>query len=133
MPIILPDLPYSYDALEPFIDARTVEVHHAKHHRAYVEKTNAALQGTGWEEKSIEDIIAHLDQLPEEKRMAVRNNGGGVLNHNIYWTIMGPAGAPEPSGELKKAIDSTFGDFATFRSQFTQAALTQFGSGWAWL
>ena len=133
MPLILPDLPYSYDALEPHIDAQTMEIHHSKHHQAYVDKANAALDGTGWEEKSIEDIVANLDQISEDKRTAVRNNGGGVLNHNIFLSVMGPNAGGEPSGKLSQAIKDTFGGFESFQEKFTEAALTQFGSGWAWL
>lgn len=139
--VTLPELQYDYSALEPHFDAKTMEIHHSKHHQAYVDKTNAALEGTGFEDKSIEEIIADFSQIPEEKRLAVRNNGGGVLNHNIFWTCLGPPSTDsgqgqnlvEPEGDLKSAIDEVFGNFGTFKEKFTEAALTQFGSGWAWL
>ncbi len=131
--LTLPELQYDYSALEPHIDAKTMEIHHSKHHQAYVDKTNAALEGTGFEDKSIEEIIADLDQIPEDKRSAIRNNGGGVLNHNIFWTCLGPQNYGEPEGDLKSTIDEVFGDFNSFKEKFTEAALTQFGSGWAWL
>ncbi len=158
MAFTLPDLPYSYDALEPYIDARTMEIHHSKHHRAYVDKVNAALEGTKWVEKPIEEVIADISRVPEDIRTAVRNNGGGVLNHNMFWTVIGPPSAlrpvrpghpgglrsaqassgqvnrvGEPSGELAKAITETFGDFQAFKGKFTETAATQFGSGWTWL
>ncbi|PIR49108.1 superoxide dismutase [Candidatus Peregrinibacteria bacterium CG10_big_fil_rev_8_21_14_0_10_55_24] len=133
MPFNLPKLPYAYDALEPSIDAKTMEIHHGKHHQAYVDKANAALEGTEWLSRPIEDVMARLMEVPEDRRQAVRNHGGGVLNHAIFWTVMGPKAGGEPQGDLGKAIQSAFGDFASFQEQFTQAALSQFGSGWAWL
>jgi superoxide dismutase, Fe-Mn family len=125
----LPKLPYAYDALEPHIDARTMEIHHSKHHNAYITNVNAAIAGTDLEGKSIEDILKNLDM----KNMAVRNNGGGHFNHSLFWTIMSPNGGGLPSGELAAAIDSAFGSFDTFKAAFAKAGATQFGSGWAWL
>ena len=132
MPYTLPELPYAYDALEPHIDARTMEIHHTKHHAGYVAKLNAALEGTGIDQ-SIEALIGDLNVLPEDKRTAVRNNGGGHANHSLFWTIMSPNGGGEPAGELAAAINETFGSFANFREQFSAAAAGRFGSGWAWL
>jgi superoxide dismutase, Fe-Mn family len=125
----LPQLPYAYDALEPHIDARTMEIHHSKHHNAYITNVNAAIAGTELEGKSIEDILKNLDM----KNMAVRNNGGGHFNHSLFWTIMSPNGGGLPTGELAAAIDSAFGSFDTFKAAFAKAGATQFGSGWAWL
>lgn len=131
--LTLPSLPYDYSALEPHIDARTMEVHHSKHHQAYVDKTNAALEGVEWADKSIEEIIANLNQIPEKIRGAVRNNGGGVLNHNIFWSVMSPDGGGEPTGKIGDAIDDAFGSLDSFKEKFSEAATTRFGSGWAWL
>ncbi len=128
----LPELPYGYDALEPHIDARTMEIHHSKHHNGYVTKVNAALEGTGIE-KSIEELIADLNSVPEDKRTAVRNNGGGHANHSLFWSIMSGDGGGEPTGELADAINAAFGSFAGFKEKFAAAAATRFGSGWAWL
>ncbi len=128
----LPELPYSHDALEPHIDAKTMEIHHGKHHNGYVTKVNAALEGTGID-KSIEDLVSDLSAVPEDKRGAVRNNGGGHANHSLFWSVMSPDGGGEPSGELAEAINSTFGSFDGFKEKFSQAAATRFGSGWAWL
>jgi Fe-Mn family superoxide dismutase len=125
----LPQLPYAHDALEPHIDARTMEIHHTKHHNAYITNVNAAIAGTELEGKSIEDILTNLDM----KNMAVRNNGGGHFNHSLFWTVMSPNGGGLPSGELAAAIDSAFGSFDTFKAAFAKAGATQFGSGWAWL
>ena len=133
MSITLPDLPYDYSALEPHIDARTMEIHHGKHHRAYVDKTNAAIAGTECEDKSIEELIGDLELVPEGIRPAVRSSGGGVINHNIFWTVLSPDGGGEPSGAFAEALAGAFGDSASFRRTFTDAALGQFGSGWAWL
>ncbi|MBT3835569.1 superoxide dismutase [Candidatus Peribacteria bacterium] len=133
MMFTLPELSYDYDALEPHIDAKTMEIHHSKHHQAYVDKTNAALEGTDWLEKPIEEVIANLDQIPEERRTASRNNGGGHANHSLFWRVLGPNGGGDPSGDLLEAINENFGDFESFKEKFTEAALTQFGSGWAWL
>lgn len=129
----LPALPYANNALEPHIDARTMEIHHDKHHAAYTTNLNNALAGTGMEDKSIEEILQNLDKLPADKQGAVRNNGGGFANHNLFWEVMGPNGGGEPSGELASAINSAFGGFAAFKEQFSNAAKTRFGSGWAWL
>lgn len=133
MPYTLPDLPYDYSALEPHIDARTMEIHHSKHHQGYCDKINAALEGTDLAEKSIEEILADLDSVPEKIRTAVRNNGGGYANHSLFWTSMSPNGGGEPDGDLKAGIEESFGSFDTFKEQFTTAAMSQFGSGWAWL
>ena len=125
----LPQLPYAYDALEPHIDARTMEIHHSKHHNAYITNVNAAIAGTELEGKSIEDILKNLDM----KNMAVRNNGGGHFNHSLFWTVMSPNGGGLPTGELAAAIDSDLGSFDAFKAAFAKAGATQFGSGWAWL
>lgn len=130
----LPQLPYAYDALEPHIDAKTMEIHHSKHHQAYIDKLNAALEKhPELAEKSAEELIADLDMVPEDIRMAVRNNGGGHVNHTFFWEIMSPSGGGEPKGKLKEAIDKTFGDFTKFKEQFAAAGVARFGSGWAWL
>ena len=134
MAYTLPTLPYTYDALEPHIDARTMEIHHTKHHQAYINKVNAALEGhPDLAAKSIEDLMTGLASVPEDIRGAVRNNGGGHANHSLFWTIMAPNGGGNPSGELASAIDSTFGSFDNFKTEFANAAATRFGSGWAWL
>jgi superoxide dismutase, Fe-Mn family len=125
----LPQLPYAYNALEPHIDARTMEIHHSKHHNAYITNVNAAVAGTDLEGKSIEAILTNLDM----KNMAVRNNGGGHFNHSLFWTVMSPDGGGLPTGELAAAIDSAFGSFEVFKTAFAKAGATQFGSGWAWL
>ncbi|MGB0776829.1 MAG: superoxide dismutase [Flavobacteriaceae bacterium] len=125
----LPKLPYAYDALEPSIDARTMEIHHSKHHAGYTAKLNAAIEGTDLEGKSIEDILTGLDM----SNGAVRNNGGGYYNHNLFWVVMGPNGGGQPTGDLAAAIDAEFGSFEAFKDAFAKAAATQFGSGWAWL
>ena len=125
----LPKLPYAYDALEPHIDARTMEIHHSKHHNAYVTNLNAAIAGTDLEGKSIEDLMKNLDM----NNMAVRNNGGGHYNHTMFWEIMSPNGGGLPTGELATAIDTTFGSFDAFKAEFSIAGATRFGSGWAWL
>ncbi len=130
----LPKLPYSYDALEPHIDARTMEIHYSKHHAGYVSKLNAALEKhPDLQGQTVEDLIKGIDSVPEGIRTAVRNNGGGHANHSLFWTVMGPGAGGEPGGKLGDAIQSTFGDFATFKDQFSNAAATRFGSGWAWL
>ena len=124
----LPDLPYAHDALEPHIDARTMEIHHGKHHAGYTSKLNDAVKGTEMEGKSIEELLAnHADNN------AVRNNGGGYYNHNLFWTVMSPDGGGEPAGELADAINSAYGSFDKFKEEFANAAATRFGSGWAWL
>ena len=125
----LPKLPYAYDALEPHIDARTMEIHHSKHHNAYTTNLNAAIAGTDLEGKSIEDILKNLDMT----KAAIRNNGGGFFNHNLFWTIMSPNGGGKPTGELAAAIDKDLGSFDDFKAAFSKAGITQFGSGWAWL
>jgi Fe-Mn family superoxide dismutase len=129
----LPSLPYDYAALEPHIDARTMEIHHSKHHQAYVNNVNAALEGTGLDIKSVEDLISNLDAVPEDKRGAVRNNGGGHANHSLFWTVLSPTGGGAPSAELAAAIDAELGGFDSFKDAFSKAAATRFGSGWAWL
>ena len=125
----LAQLPYAYDALEPYIDARTMEIHHTKHHNAYTTNLNAAVVGTDMEGKTIENILINLDM----KNMAVRNNGGGFYNHNLYWAIMSPNGGGLPTGDLLEAIEKDFGSFEDFKAKFSKAGVTQFGSGWAWL
>ena len=130
----LPELPYTHDALEPHIDARTMEIHHGKHHQAYINNVNGALEGN--EElagKSVEDLVSDLDAVPEEIRGAVRNNGGGHANHSLFWSVMGPGKGGEPGGELGAAIDATFGSLDAFKDAFAKAGATRFGSGWAWL
>ena len=129
----LPELPYAYDALEPTIDKETMTLHHDKHHAGYVTKANAALENTEYADKSIEEIIANLNDLPSDIQTAVRNNGGGHYNHSIFWTIMSPDGGGEPEGELAEAINEAFGSFDEFKEAFETAATGQFGSGWAWL
>ncbi len=134
MAFVLPPLPYPEDALEPHIDARTMSIHHDKHHAAYTNNLNAALEAyPDLASKSIEELLGNLDAVPESIRMAVRNNGGGFANHNLFWATMGPNGGGEPTGELAQAIESTFGGFAAFKEAFTKAGVTRFGSGWAWL
>ena len=133
MAFTLPALPYAYNALEPNIDARTMEIHHTKHHQAYINNVNAAIAGTEAESKTVEALIADLSAVPAEKRGAVRNNGGGHANHSLFWTIMGPGKGGAPSGELAAAINAAFGSFQTMKEQFAAAAATRFGSGWAWL
>lgn len=133
MPHSVPDLGYKFDALEPHIDARTMEIHHDKHHAAYVSKLNGALEGTGLEDKPVCELVSDLSAVPEGKRTAVRNNGGGHANHSLFWTVIAPGGASAPSGELASAIDSAFGSFDKFKEEFANAAATRFGSGWAWL
>lgn len=143
MPYTLPALPYAYDALEPHIDAKTMEIHHTKHHQTYIDKVNAALAGTEWEGNPVEEVIANLGKIPEEKRGAVRNHGGGHANHSFFWTILGPStdstsspqasSGDKPSGDLAKAIDDSFGSFEKMVEEFNTAAANRFGSGWAWL
>jgi superoxide dismutase, Fe-Mn family len=130
----LPDLPYAYNALEPHIDARTMEIHHGKHHQAYITNVNKALESKPeLAEKSVEDLISDLSAVPEDIRTAVRNNGGGHANHTLFWQIMSPDGGGEPGGDLGKAISDTFGSFSDFKEKFSTAGATRFGSGWAWL
>ena len=133
-PFQLPDLPYAFDALEPHIDARTMEIHHDRHHAGYTNKLNAALEDhADWQGRSIEDILRNIDAVPEAVRTAVRNNGGGYANHSLFWTVMSPDGGGEPDGDLAAAIDSAFGSFSDFKDRLTSAAGGQFGSGWGWL
>jgi len=129
----LPELPYAYDALEPNIDAMTMEIHHSRHHNTYVTNLNGALEGTGLEDVPVEELVANLDRVPEEKRQAVINNGGGHANHSLFWSIMSPNGGGPPTGELATAIEAAFGSLDAGREEFTTAASTRFGSGWAWL
>ncbi len=136
MPFSLPALPFAHDALEPHIDGKTMEIHHGKHHQAYINNANAALEGTAWAGKSAEEILANLDAIPENIRGAVRNNVGGHANHSLFWTILAPAGkggGGAPTGDLAAEIDKTFGSFDSFKEQFAKAGMTRFGSGWAWL
>ena len=129
----VPPLPYPYDALEPHIDKATMEFHHDKHHQAYVDKANAALQGTPLADASIEDVLKDLSAVPEDKRGAVKNNGGGHYNHTLFWESMSADGGGEPGGELAAAIDAAFGSFADFRAKLKETGVNQFGSGWSWL
>ena len=129
----VPPLAYDFGALEPHIDARTMEIHHDKHHAAYVTNLNAALEGTEWMDRPIDAVLANLDIIPEEKRMAVRNNGGGHANHTFFWEIMGPNGGGEPSGSLADAIGSTFGSLEELKTVVNDAGVKRFGSGWTWL
>ena len=133
MAYTVPDLAYPFDALEPHIDARTMEIHHDKHHGAYVTNLNAALEGTEWMDRPIDAVLANLEILPEDKRTAVRNNGGGHANHTLFWEIMGPSGGGEPSGELAATISDTFGSLDDLKSQVNDAGVKRFGSGWSWL
>ena len=134
MPFTLPPLPYPYDALEPHIDARTMEIHHTKHHQAYVNNLNAAIEkAPELANKSLEDLMRNANSLPEGVRTAVRNNGGGHWNHSMFWQLMGPAKGGEPRGAVADAIRQSFGDFSKFKEQFAAAAAGRFGSGWAWL
>ncbi|MFC7684687.1 superoxide dismutase [Ureibacillus sp. GCM10028918] len=129
----LPQLTYAYDALEPNIDAKTMEIHHSKHHNTYVTNLNAAVEGTEFAGKDLLDLISNIDALPADKQTAVRNNGGGHANHALFWEILAPGGATAPTGELASAIDAKFGSFDAFKEEFAKAATGRFGSGWAWL
>ena len=133
MAFTLPNLPYDFSALEPAIDQQTMQIHHGKHHAAYVAKLNAAIEGSNYAQWSIEKLLTNLGQLPENIRGAVRNNGGGHCNHTLFWQILKPGGGSSPSGALAEAINNAFGSFDDFKKQFTAAATTRFGSGWAWL
>ena len=133
MPYELPPLPYDYDALEPTIDAQTMRIHHGKHHQAYVDNLNKAVEGTELDGIPVEDAIRQLDKLPEDRRTAARNNGGGHANHSLFWTIMKPGGGGEPSGALAAAIEETFGDVDALKAQVNDAGVKRFGSGWTWL
>lgn len=132
-PYTLPSLPYAYDALEPHIDAQTMEIHHTKHHQTYISKLNAAVEGTEWADRTAHQLVSDLESLPDSIRTAVRNNGGGHVNHSLFWTIMSPNGGGQPTGDLLKAIESDIGGYDRFVEAFSTAAATQFGSGWAWL
>jgi Fe-Mn family superoxide dismutase len=137
MPYSVPDLPYAYDALEPHIDEATMKLHHDKHHQAYVDKANAALEGTEWADKPVEETLSNLSSLPADKQGPVRNQAGGHANHTLFWENMGPGGdgvmGGEPTGELADAINAAFGSFADFQAKFEDNGVTQFGSGWTWL
>jgi Fe-Mn family superoxide dismutase len=133
MAFALPPLPYAFDALEPTIDAKTMEIHHDKHHQAYVTNLSAALEGTDWADRSIDEVLRSLDAIPEDKRTAVRNNGGGHANHSLFWQIMSPSGGGEPSGALAAAINETFGGLDELKTQLNDAGVKRFGSGWTWL
>ena len=133
MPYEVPALPYDYDALEPHIDADTMHLHHDKHHQAYVDKVNAALEGTDLADKPIEEVLKDLDAVPEDKRTAVRNNGGGHYNHSLFWEWMSPDGGGEPDGDLAAALESAFGSFDDFKAKMKETGVNQFGSGWSWL
>lgn len=134
MAYTLPKLPYAYDALEPHIDAMTMEIHYTKHHQTYVNNLNAALEGVGMSaDQPVETLVGKLDAVPESARGAVRNNGGGHANHSLFWTVMSPQGGGQPKGSLAQAIDTELGGFDAFKDAFTKAALSRFGSGWAWL
>ncbi|MEX5589336.1 superoxide dismutase [Pseudomonas urmiensis] len=133
MPHTLPALPYAYDALEPHIDTQTMEIHHSKHHQTYINNLNAAIEGTEWAEWPVEQLVGAVKQLPEKLQGAVINQGGGHANHSLFWTVMSPKGGGLPQGQVAKAIDEQLGGFEAFKDAFTKAALTRFGSGWAWL
>jgi superoxide dismutase, Fe-Mn family len=133
MPFQLPDLPYAHDALEPHIDARTMEIHHGKHHQAYVDNANKALEGTEWADRSVEDVLASLEILPEDIRTAVRNNAGGHANHSLFWEIMSPDGGGEPEGDFAAAIDDVFGGVEELKAAINDGGVKRFGSGWSWL
>jgi len=133
MPFTLPQLPYDHAALEPTIDARTMEIHHGKHHQAYVDNANKALEGTDLADKPVEEVLASLDSLPEDKRAPVRNNAGGHANHSLFWEIMGPDGSGEPSGALADAIEQAFGGLEALKEQVNDAGIKRFGSGWTWI
>ena len=133
MTYTLPELPYGYDALAPHIDETTMKIHHGKHHQGYVNNLNNAIEGTTLGEKSVEDLISNLDEVPENCRNAVRNNGGGHANHSLFWSILSPNGGGEPQGELRDVIDQKYGNVEAFKEAFSAAAKTRFGSGWAWL
>ncbi len=133
MAYTLPKLPYAYDALEPHIDAQTMEIHHTKHHQTYINNVNAALEGTEYADLPVEELVSKLKQLPEKLQGPVRNNGGGHANHSLFWKVMSPNGGGAPSGALAQAIDAELGGLDKFKEDFTKAALTRFGSGWAWL
>lgn len=129
----LPQLPYAYDALEPNIDTKTMEIHHTKHHQTYINNINATVEGTAWEKLSIEELVSKVNEVPADLKNSVINNGGGHANHSLFWTVMSPQGGGEPIKQIAEAIDRDIGSFENFKEAFTKAALTRFGSGWAWL
>jgi Fe-Mn family superoxide dismutase len=129
----LPDLPYDYDALEPHIDEKTMKIHHGKHHQGYTNKLNAALEGHDFANLDIEEVLKRIDEVPDDKKQAVINSGGGFANHNLFWNVMSPNGGGNPSGDLAKAINEKFGSFDKFKEKFSSTAASQFGSGWGWL
>lgn len=129
----LPQLPYAYDALEPNIDTKTMEIHHTKHHQTYINNINATVEGTAWEKLSIEELVSKVNEVPTDLKNSVINNGGGHANHSLFWTVMSPQGGGEPIKQIAEAIDRDIGSFENFKEAFTKAALTRFGSGWAWL
>lgn len=133
MAYVLPALPYAYDALEPHIDAKTMEIHHSKHHQTYINNINAGIQDTPWEDLSVEQLVTQVHDVPTELKNNVMNNAGGHANHSLFWTIMSPQGGGQPAGKIAAAIDAELGGFDAFKETFTKAALTRFGSGWAWL
>ncbi|ANE44044.1 superoxide dismutase [Mn] [Deinococcus puniceus] len=133
MAYTLPTLPYAYDALEPHIDGRTMEIHHSKHHQAYIDNANKALDGTEFADLPVEELIAKLDQVPADKKNVLRNNAGGHANHSLFWTVLGAGGTGQPTPEVAQAITDAFGSFDAFKEKFEDAAKTRFGSGWAWL
>jgi len=133
MAFSVPDLPYAYDALEPHIDEATMRVHHDKHHQAYVDKANAALEGTEWADRDVEDVLRNLSSLPGDAQGPVRNNAGGHYNHSLFWQMLSPDGGGEPGGDLGAALGDTFGSFDSFKDEFKAAGIARFGSGWAWL
>jgi Fe-Mn family superoxide dismutase len=133
VPYELPELPYAYDALEPTIDEQTMRIHHGKHHQAYVDNLNKAVEGTEWDGRPLEEVLANLSSLPEDRQTAVRNNGGGHANHSLFWQIMKPGGGGDPSGALAQAIGDTFGDADQLKAQLNDAGVKRFGSGWTWL
>ena len=129
----LPALPYAYDALEPNIDTKTMEIHHSKHHQTYINNINGAIAGTEWEKLSVEDLVAKVNEVPTDLKNMVINNAGGHANHSLFWTVMSPQGGGQPTGAVAKAIDEQLGSFDAFKDAFTKAAISRFGSGWAWL
>ncbi|WP_050479077.1 superoxide dismutase [Herbaspirillum rhizosphaerae] len=133
MPYSLPALPYAYDALEPHIDSQTMEIHHTRHHQTYINNLNAAVAGSEWEKLSVEELVARVKEVPDNIKAAVINQGGGHANHSLFWLVMSPGGGGQPAGELAAAIDAELGGFDAFKEAFTKAAISRFGSGWAWL
>lgn len=133
MAYTLPNLPYAYDALEPNLDTKTMEIHHTKHHQTYINNINAGIEGTAWEKLSIEDLVRKVNDVPTELKNNVINNGGGHANHSLFWTVMSPHSGGQPSGQVSLAIEQELGGFENFKDAFTKAAISRFGSGWAWL